>query len=158
MEQEEWKTYPLITDYLVSSLGAIRLAAGTRTRKPWITGKGYQKVHIRKQWIFVHRIVATTFIGPQPSPKHEINHKNGVKTDNRRENLEWVTRLENMVHARTVLDARSGRIKLSVLQVRIIKRLLGAGMGTTTISKVFGVSRSTIKGIKWGKTWKHVVL
>ena len=48
---------------------------------------------------FSHRIIAKTFLGDPPSSGHQVNHKNGVKTDNRLENLEWVTRDENMNHA-----------------------------------------------------------
>ena len=45
----------------------------------------------------VHRLVLAAFC-PKPSPKHQCNHKNGIRHDNRIENLEWVTSQENTIH------------------------------------------------------------
>ncbi|MBR2399517.1 MAG: HNH endonuclease [Alistipes sp.] len=63
---------------------------------------GYPLVSIRNNGkhnhFKIHRLVASTFI-PNPSNKREVNHINGIKSDNRVENLEWVTSSENKLHA-----------------------------------------------------------
>ena len=74
--------------------------------KPNKNEDGYYKVKLRKDGKtynkFVHRLIAETFI-PNPENKPEVNHKNGIKTDNRVSNLEWCSRSENMKHSYKVL-------------------------------------------------------
>ena len=79
----------------------MRIAKG-KMLKPNLKRNGYLTVDLCKankiRTITVHRIVALAFI-EKPDGKNVVNHKNLIKTDNRVENLEWVTSKENSQHA-----------------------------------------------------------
>ena len=62
--------------------------------KPCITRKGYQRVHIGNKLYSVHRLIALAFI-PNPDNLETVDHVNEIKTDNRPENLRWMTAGEN---------------------------------------------------------------
>ena len=66
-------------------------------KKQHVGNNGYMFIERgqRKKRIRVHRIVAETFI-PNPENKPEVDHINRIRTDNRADNLQWVTRLENL--------------------------------------------------------------
>lgn len=111
--REQWRNipgYPRI--YQVSDRGRVRskgreLLAGNKF--PWkvLDGTacrhGYRKVYFScKEFYaagqFVHRLVLLAFVGPPPTDRPLVNHKNGKKADNRVSNLEWCSAAENVAH------------------------------------------------------------
>lgn len=102
----------------------------------------------------VHRLVAEAFL-PNPESKPQVNHINGIKTDNRVENLEWCTSSENIAHAyATGLTINhgdnNGNSKLNEQQVHDIRALKGK-MSQRKIAAVFGVSQCQVHNILSGK-------
>lgn len=87
--------------YLVSNMGRMmcrsRSGLGYVEMRGWLDVRGYRKVDLCGKSVSVHRIVAEHFI-PNPDNKYSVNHKNEIKTDNRVENLEWLTLAENTAY------------------------------------------------------------
>lgn len=102
--------------YRVSNQGNVFSLINYRILKVSITKKGYYRVEIKGNKFKVHRLVARAFI-VNPGNKPEVNHKNGIKTDNRVENLEWCTGEENRAHAISI-----GLVKRAKPKIPKIKR------------------------------------
>lgn len=175
LRSEEWRDVPGYESlYIVSNLGRVKRilpAMGTwagRLLSPSPNTQGYLRVGLtdrdgRMRSVQIHRIVAAAFLGPCPLGQ-EVNHKNGDRGDERLENLEYVTRSENLFHAARELGVKWGvggekspNAKLTTAQVREIRSLWATGEHTQKqLSVAFGVSDVLISMIVNRKSWKHV--
>lgn len=156
--------------YQVSDMGAIRRCVrmgqypAMGLLNPYSHPAGYLRVSLRgKKGVYVHHIVMLAFVGVCPEG-YEVNHKNGVKSDNRLINLEYVTPSENCLHSRRVLGNRVKGVKgssnhaakLTEDDVKHIRILLKNGQSSRQIAKVYGVSKTVILMINKGELWTHV--
>ena len=181
MKREIWKPVPGWTTYAVSNLGRVKrliAARGTsahRVLKPhfWFTNYyaaclstplGNRKYRFGRY--LIHRLVMLAFVGPPPDPKMFVNHKNGIKTDNRLDNLHYVTRSENAQHA-----SKLGLLKhpsppcgehsrMSTISRAMAQHILDTPRTTGSdkdLAKQLGISMSIVNYIRSRKTWKHLV-
>ena len=112
----EWRRVKGFEAYEIRKDGLVRSSTG-HILKSWIDSHGYYMVSLggrkRKRTVGVHRLLAENFI-ENPTELPEVNHINGIKTDNNLCNLEWVTHAENMQHAYdTGLNKRGTVVKLT---------------------------------------------
>lgn len=180
--RERWKSvvgYEGLYD--VSDQGRVRRACAThkspkgRILTPASDGGGYRNLvlydHGARRTALVHRLVARAFLGPCPEG-HQVNHRNGVRDDNRLLNLEYVTRSRNKQHGFEIgISQRpkgtlNGMARLEEEDVREIRKLWAQRPGKRlapdhplsrdSIAKRFGVTGSNISLIVRGKLWTHL--
>lgn len=172
---ERWKRVPEFDDYQVSSMGRLR-RVWTYSGKPCDTIiRPHKKRHgYADYWLWhksvktrlpAHRLVYTIFVGPIPAGLC-INHKNGVKDDNRVANLEVMTRSENTRHGFRVLGRKApnnpspgeknGSAKLTPEKVREIRRLCASGIYQYEVARQFGVTQGCVNYIVKRQTWAHI--
>lgn len=103
LDGDEWRFVPGREDYQVSDMGRVRnMKRGGRVLKLQMED-GYPSIKIEKKNISVHRLVMLSFLGEPVGKANCVNHINGDKTDNRLQNLEYVTQQQNTLHSVYVL-------------------------------------------------------
>jgi len=184
MEEEIWKdVVGYEGKYIVSSNGIVMgvdrvniqrregqkdrlIFKAGKTINPHSWGGAYLQTQLHKDGELgtysTHRLVAQAFI-PNPENKPEVNHINGIKKDNRVENLEWVTHKENIRHA---IDTN---LKVAVCgedhQLSSLKNedviWIRANCKSTKdygwISRKLGVSTGVVRNIDKKLNWKHLL-
>lgn len=174
----EWRpAFGFEQHYEVSSDGrARRTAPGQNARpgrelKAHVIRHGYRRfaysVGATTTHVSAHRAVWEAFVGRIP-PGLQINHKNGVKDDNRLENLECVTPAENTQHSFRVLGkkpninpnpgSRNGRAKLTEADIPRVFALRAEGRSQQAIADLVGVDQTSVSRILRGDAWKNTQL
>jgi len=96
-EGEEWRECKSNAGYFISNKGRVKRPDGRLSKGS--QADGYTRVKIKGVSIAVHRLAAEAFNLQRCTGQDMVNHKNGCKTDNRIDNLEWVTAKQNVQHA-----------------------------------------------------------
>lgn len=165
-------------DYEISNLGRVKsnrpqyvINKGYVNREGHImkasnNGRGYLMIFLAGKGFrdrrYIHRLVATHFLWSKYFEGAEVNHKDGDKTNNCVENLEWLSSGENKKHAieTGLFDQRGAKGKLTHLndlQAMAIKKLYNNGLMTSgEIMQLFDVSRHTVLDISSGKSFNYL--
>jgi len=146
------KDYP---DYAISIDGEVFSLRYNKKLKSIINTRGYMRVDLTKDFIRktikIHRLVAEAYID-NVNNYPQVNHINGIKTDNRVENLEWCTAKQNIQHAIiNKLKVQSSKLKeFQVLEIR------NSRLSRKELSILYDISVRNIGFIINRVTWKHI--
>lgn len=178
----EWRVCPRFQDYEVSECGDVRRRTAARNRplgfqlRGSITWQGYVAYSLaigphKTVTIPAYRLVAEAFLGPQPTPKHEVAHRNGSKVGAHWRDLRWATKTENnadmAMHGTWRNGQRNGNAKVTEEQVLQIRReywqIKRGEQGrrdkvAQRLGAKYGLSQPAIHKMISGETWKHLPL
>lgn len=148
--------------YEITDDGKVFRLGSNRPRKPQKTHKGYLKVFLYKpsgaKAFFVHRLVAKAFL-PMRRGRIMINHKDGDKTNNHVNNLEWCSVAENNAHAKAhglYRPNRGSKHGMSHLSDEDVRELREKKMRVKDLAAKFGIHRTTVRRIINRELWTHI--
>lgn len=121
--------------YTIQDDGTIKGKRGN-ILKPWLQSSGYPVVNIvfkkgTRTTTLVHRIIASKYCPCSDPLANDVNHKDGIKTNNAASNLEWITRRQNRNHylgfedymTLTADDARKKNNERTIARRKLLKQL-----------------------------------
>lgn len=161
-----YRTIKGYEDYLVNPKGQIITKKTRRVLRQSLSKKGnYCTVCLSdKDNVKVHRVVAETFI-PNPEGKPEVNHKDGVKTNNCADNLEWCTTQENLQHKQQHNLGKTIKAKMSatgennsqaILTTKDVLSIRNSKESSKVLANHYNVSQHTINDVKARRSWIHI--
>jgi len=159
---EMWASIPGYDGYEASNMGRIR--SFRKQSSPVVlklrkNSKGYLYCHVysnkKRKAVTAHRLVSLAFFG---QTNLVTNHINGVKTDNRLENLELCTAAHNTLHAYDMgLNSQLGESHASnKLRVKDVESILKSSDSGANLARKYGVSENAISLIRKGVNWRRV--
>ncbi|HFJ9368546.1 TPA: NUMOD4 motif-containing HNH endonuclease [Bacillus cereus] len=170
---EQWKSLKGIVEngdkYAVSNYGEVKNTNSGRILKSFKSNRGYKVIRLchesKTKKYLIHRLVALAFI-PNLENKEQVNHKDGNKENNCIDNLEWMTRSENIQHAFDLglkplnEGEKHHKAKLTESDVRWIRgnyKMYDDEFSVKALAERFDVTYFTMYMVIKNKTWKHVV-
>lgn len=151
------------TGYIVDIFGYVynKTGEGNSRVTTSIGSHGYELVTLhyedKSEQYLVHRIVADTFCSGRTEKRKYVNHIDGDKTNNRSDNLEWVSGSENMIHAvKTGLHPANNPVYTDDQIHRICKLLEEGEKSSKQISEIVGVNYTLICDIKFRGKHKRI--
>lgn len=155
----EWRTIEGFEDYEISNEGQVFSHKSNKFLSPWLSGRGYLQVGLRKDGRTytktVHRLVAKTFI-PNPNNLPVVNHLDENQTNNRVENLEWCSQEHNVKYS-------SYKNWKPVASYNLQGELIAEYPCLTAAAEAVGRSKASINHCLTGRTktcagfiWKYI--
>lgn len=156
-DSEEWRDIPGFEGrYQVSNHGRVKSLLGKgRVLKPGTTTNGHQIIGMtpegqKARYFYIHRIVATVFIGAIPDGMF-INHIDGNPKNNDPRNLEFITHSRNIEHG-----YRLHGKKINGRKAKLVVDLINqTNKSLTEIAEIVGVTRMNIYFILQGRIWRE---